>query len=648
MTDITASAPPQRRWPGHRALTLLRGDSLAMASAVFLMALILAAIVGPLFLDVTGVNLRLRNAPPFQLEGGIAYLLGGDNLGRPILPRLLIAARTTLLLTLSVVISSMIAGSALGLVAGYYGNWLGNLILRAADVVMSFPSLLLAVVVLYVLEPSVANVVLVLAITRMPIYIRVARAEVLEVRERLFVESARAVGASNLRIMAVHIVPSILPTLLTVAALGCANVMLAESALSFLGIGVQPPNVTWGLMVAAGRNYLGTAWWLALWPGFAILLTAMATNLLANWFRVAMDPRLRWRLSDASKLHGRAVRRSPAGRNAAAPAAGAGALLQAEDVEVVFRLGGREVKAAGGVSFDVARGETLVILGESGSGKSITCEAILGILESPPGFVVGGRAIYSGKDLLRLPISELRALCGKRIGLVSQDPLSTLNPVFSVGWQIAEMFRVHHGLGRRKAFARAVECLERVGIPDAGRRVHNFPHQFSGGMRQRVGIAMALAAGPEVVIADEPTTALDVTVEAQILDLLKTLQREQGLGLILITHSIGVAAEIADRIAVMYAGKVIETGPAYELLTRPAHPYTQGLLAAIPRLGSRADTLLPIVGQPPDLARIPDGCAFAPRCPRATDLCRKLVPALERVLDEPRSSACHYAKELLS
>ena len=296
---VTAKTPPDAPRRGAMwTLGLLAADRFALVSAIFLILMILAAAIGPELLVDTGtrMNLQMRNAPPFSLEHGFAYLLGGDALGRPILPRLLVAARTTLLITLAVVACSMVLGALLGLVAGYFGRRIDSLIMRVADVVMSFPSLLLAVIVLYVLEPRVGNVVIVLAITRTPVYIRVARAEVLEVRERLFIDGARAAGASDLRIMALHIAPIVLPTILTVATLDFANVMLAESALSFLGIGVQPPGVTWGLMVATGRNYLTSAWWLAFWPGLAILLTALAANLLSNWLRIAMDPKLRWRL----------------------------------------------------------------------------------------------------------------------------------------------------------------------------------------------------------------------------------------------------------------------------------------------------------------------------------------------------------------
>ncbi|HEY4200404.1 MAG TPA: ABC transporter permease [Devosiaceae bacterium] len=284
----------------RRLFGMLLGDRLATISAIFLIALILAVIFVPMFSSPTAsLNLMMRNAPP-ALNHGIAYLLGGDTLGRAILPRLLEGGRGTLLVAVAVVILSGAVGALLGLLAGYYGRLVDSFVMRTSDVVMSFPSLLLAVIILYMFTPSITNVIIVLAITRTPVYIRVTRAETLEVRGRLFVEGARAAGATDLRILGVHIAPIIFPTIFTLASLDFANVMLAESSLSFLGIGVQPPAVTWGLMVANGRDYLTTAWWLAFWPGFAIVLTALAANLLSNWVRIAMDPKLSWRLQRPS------------------------------------------------------------------------------------------------------------------------------------------------------------------------------------------------------------------------------------------------------------------------------------------------------------------------------------------------------------
>ena len=295
-----------------RIFGMLRGDFFALLAFLFLIILLFGAAFGPSLIESSDVsmNLRMRNAPPFQLENGFGYILGADSLGRPIFPRILYGARTTLAISLSVVILSMSIGSTLGIIAGYYGKRFDNIIMRGADLVMSFPSLLLAVIVLYVLKPFVFNVVIVLTITRIPVYVRVARAEVLEVKQRLFVESAFSIGATDLRILRLHITPIILPTLLTVASLDLANVMLAESSLSFLGIGVQPPGITWGLMVADGRNYLTTAWWLAFWPGATILLTALAANLLSNWMRIVMDPKLSWRLErirDAKKTRAETI-----------------------------------------------------------------------------------------------------------------------------------------------------------------------------------------------------------------------------------------------------------------------------------------------------------------------------------------------------
>ncbi|MBY5974371.1 ABC transporter permease [Ferrimonas balearica] len=305
VTPEAAVAAPVTGGPSglRRILRMLVADKLALLSALFLVIVILCAILGPLFLAemASDTNLRARNAPPFELERGFAYILGGDALGRPLLARIVMAARNTMLIAAGAVAGSMLIGSTLGLIAGYAGRWTGEVIMRLADVIMSFPSLLLAVIVLYMLAPSIGNLVLVLAITRIPIYLRTTRAEVLEVRKRMFVQAATVMGASRRRIIFRHILPVILPTLLTIATLDFAFVMLAESALSFLGIGIQAPEITWGLMVSQGRAYLTNAWWLAFWPGLAIILTTMSLNLLSSWMRVALNPTQRWRLEIGGK-----------------------------------------------------------------------------------------------------------------------------------------------------------------------------------------------------------------------------------------------------------------------------------------------------------------------------------------------------------
>jgi peptide/nickel transport system permease protein len=296
--SIVAGPHPSR---AARLFRMLRRDPYAVVSLVFLLLVVGCAVLGPWLLGDAGTrqNLRLRNAPPFSLQHGWLYLLGADTLGRSMLARLIMASRNTLTIAAAAVTLSLVIGGALGLLAGYARGWVSSLVLRLTDIVMSFPSLLMAVVILYMFAPSVLNVVLVLAITRLPVYIRTTRAEVLELKQRMFVSAAKVMGASPLRIAVRHVLPMVIPTLMTIGTVEFAYVMLAESGLSFLGIGIQPPEVSWGLMVAQGRNYLGTAWWLAFFPGLAIMLTTLAINLLASWLRIVMDPLQRWRLEGA-------------------------------------------------------------------------------------------------------------------------------------------------------------------------------------------------------------------------------------------------------------------------------------------------------------------------------------------------------------
>jgi oligopeptide transport system ATP-binding protein len=324
-----------------------------------------------------------------------------------------------------------------------------------------------------------------------------------------------------------------------------------------------------------------------------------------------------------------------------------GHLLEVEDLTVEFRTPYGVVNAVNGISYTLDSGETLAILGESGSGKSVSAQAIMGIIDSPPGFITEGVIKYRGIDLLTLPESERRKSRGDKIAMIFQDALTALNPVFTVGWQIGEMFRVHRGASRDEAKKKAIELMERVKIPSARERVGDYPHQFSGGMRQRVMIAMALSLDPDILIADEPTTALDVTVQAQIMDLLAELQQETGMGLILITHDLGVVADVSDRLAVMYAGKIVETGSVYDIYGNPAHPYTEGLMNSIPRLDQKGTELNPIRGTPPNLMQIPTGCAFHPRCPYAREVCTRDEPPLYEVSGD-RRSACHFFEEVLA
>ncbi|MEF9906171.1 ABC transporter ATP-binding protein [Streptomyces sp. P9-A2] len=330
-----------------------------------------------------------------------------------------------------------------------------------------------------------------------------------------------------------------------------------------------------------------------------------------------------------------------------------GPLLDVRDLHVEFHTRDGVAKAVNGVNYSVDAGETLAVLGESGSGKSVTAQAIMGILDMPPGRIPQGEIMFRGQDMLKMSEEQRRRIRGRKIAMIFQDALSSLNPVLSVGYQLGEMYRVHEGLSKKAAKAKAIEMMDRVKIPAAAARVNDYPHQFSGGMRQRIMIAMALALEPDLIIADEPTTALDVTVQAQVMDLLAELQREYQMGLILITHDLGVVADVADKIAVMYAGRIVERAPVRELYKNPGHPYTKGLLESIPRLDQKGQELYAIKGLPPNLTSIPSGCAFNPRCPMAQDICRTDVPPLHPMSAPDgtelvgRGSACHFWKETL-
>ncbi|MEI6385797.1 MAG: ABC transporter ATP-binding protein [Spirochaetota bacterium] len=317
-------------------------------------------------------------------------------------------------------------------------------------------------------------------------------------------------------------------------------------------------------------------------------------------------------------------------------------ILKVEGLVTGFRTGAGLVRAVEEVSFELHRGEILGIVGESGSGKSVTNLSILRLVQCPPGEVSAGRVLYGGRDLLSASEEEVRLVRGKNISMIFQDPLTSLNPVIKVGKQIAEAIRLHHGAKRREADARAVDMLRLIGIPDAERRAGDYPHQFSGGMRQRVMIAMALSCGPEILIADEPTTALDVTIQAQILDLIRDLSSQSGTSVILVTHDLGVVAGMCDSVCVMYAGRIVERATVDDLFYDPLHPYTRGLLDSIPRTDSTGkERLYSIPGSPPNLVDLPEACPFQPRCPKAVDACARSRPPVVAVAGRaPRTVRC--------
>ncbi|MGW2509647.1 dipeptide/oligopeptide/nickel ABC transporter permease/ATP-binding protein [Streptomyces scopuliridis] len=656
------SASPRTRPP--RWWMLLGKDRFAAVAAVLLGLVFLTALLGPPLLGDRAVRQDLRaSLRPPSFDHGFFGVLGTDVLGRSVLARLVEAAGTTLSVAIPAVLCSLVIGSAIGMWAGYHGGRRENIAMRVADVILSFPSLLLAVVVLYVFEAGAANIVLIIAVARIPIYLRTARAEAAELRSRLFVDAARTFGAGSLPTIYRHILPIAIPTLLTVATLDFCFVMLTESSLSFLGIGIQPPEVSWGLMVAQGRQYLQTAWWIAVLPGLAIVLSTVSATVLAAWVRLATDPAQRWRLALPKRTGGDAVPVSPESVSpesevaesevaesgvpeSVAPGSGATGrpALEVEHLSVDLRTPSGTVRAIDNVSFTVHKGRTLALLGESGCGKSITAQTVVGLLE-PVAKVVAGAVRVSGTDALRLSPAKRKRLAGPVLSIVFQDALTALNPVQPVGRQLGEPFRIHQGLSRRQAREKAIELMESVGIPEPRARARSYPHQFSGGMRQRLLIAMAVALGPDVLLADEPTTALDVTVQAQIMQLLRKLQVEHDMAVVLITHDLAVVAERADEVAIMYAGNVVETGPVREVFARPRHPYTKGLLDSVPEQAEKGGRLPAVPGSPPELGAVPTGCVFQDRCPLARERCAEERPRLVST-GASRATACHFFEEL--
>jgi peptide/nickel transport system permease protein len=640
---VTVSGRPFELMSAARALGReLWSDPVSFVGFMILLALVLTAIFAPHIApyDPAAQSLRARLLPPFWLpRGSMAHLLGTDYLGRDVLSRLIYGARASLVIGVSVVALAGSFGVVMGLVAGYTGGRTDNVIMRVLDTQIAFPGLLLSLIILATIGPTIATVIVVLALNGWMVYARMTRGIALSLKQTPFVEAAELIGCRPARVLFRHLLPNLTSPLLTLMMLEFARVVLAEASLSFLGLGVQPPASSWGLDVATGKAYIFNAWWLVTFPGLAIALTVLAINLLASWARVTSDPQEREKRF-ARRIRARLgalLQHQPA--TAVPRSAEAEDLLEVRDLVVHFHTRGGTVPAVRGLDLDVRRGETVGIVGESGSGKSVTAQAVMGLV-NVPGIVAGGDILWKGRSLLD-PAGRAyaRRIRGKEVAIIFQDPMTSLDPLFTVGGQIGEVLRHHLGMTGAAARARTIELLTLVGITAPERRIDQYPHELSGGMRQRAMIAMALACEPELLIADEPTTALDVTIQSQILDLLASLREKLGLAIVLITHDLGVVARLCDRVVVMYGGRIVEEGGVADLFERPLHPYTAALIRSTPRLADRRERLQSIDGAPPNLLTLPAGCAFAARCPLQHAPCHKDDPPLVAA-DDGRRAAC--------
>ena len=598
-----------------------------------LIGLVVVGLVG--FLSVITPLLPL--APPdittpaqrLKLPLHESYWLGSDHLGRDILSRLLWGTQVSILVGISATFIATLLGSTIGIVAGYAGKITDNILLRGIDMIMAFPYILLALAIVAVLGPGLMNALYAIAIVNIPFFARNIRGVTLGIMHREFIDAAKLSGKGNFQIICSEILPNVLPTIVVTMSTTIGWMILETAGLSFLGLGAQPPQSDLGSMLGEGRKLLFTSPHVSIIPGLMIFILVMGINLVGDGIRDALDPRLK-----SGALYRPMAKTMDMRENKTVVQTETNSLITVQNLKTVFQIGQETYESVGGVSFSINSGECLGLIGESGSGKSVTALSLLGLVPSPPGRIVDGGIFFENEDLVCANLERLRALRGDKIAYVFQDPMASLHPLFPIGEQIVESIRTHNSISFKQAWKQAIALLDKVKIPNAKERANHFPHQLSGGMRQRVVISMALANQAELLVADEPTTALDVTVQAQILRLLKELQEDKKLSILFITHDFGVVSEICDRVAVMYAGKIVEEGPVDRILAQPSHPYTRKLIDCIPILGQSHKRLVAIPGMAPTANQLPEGCAFSPRCSFANDSCRRAKIDLTSITED--------------
>jgi peptide/nickel transport system permease protein len=543
-----------------------------------------------------------------------AHLLGADQLGRDVLSRILHGGQVSLLAVLEAVLVFVLLGVSIGLVAGYNGGRVDRFIMRSCDIVMAIPLVVTLLVVLAIFSRNETAAMVTFGLLASAGLVRVVRASTLAIRSDDYVRAAVIAGLTPFQVVRRHILPRVSAPVLIQAALLAGSALLVESGLNYLGLGVQPPQPSWGGLVTDASAAINQQPWLLVPSGGVIILTALAFGIIGDVARDAFSDRSD--LSPRSWRH--LVTRVRRGEGHAIPEAAApsGALLSITGLGV--HVG--EVDLVEGVDLEIAPGEIVGVVGESGCGKTMTILAMLRLL--PPGVEMSaGTYSIGGADVLNLSEREMSRHRGTSIGYIPQEPVAGLDPAFTIGAQLSELVRHHQKLDRAAAAARVRELLEMVRLPEPDRVVRSYPHELSGGMAQRVAIARSLVGDPRILVADEPTTALDVTVQAEILDLLLDLRDRAGLAVVIVTHDWGVVADVCDHAVVMYAGQAVEQGSARELFHRPRHPYTKALLEANPSSAGFRERLRAIPGSVPPPAERPVSCHFADRCPRRRPDC---------------------------
>jgi peptide/nickel transport system permease protein len=602
---------------------------------------ILLAIFAPLIL---GRQAAALNVFAHDQNPSWAHLLGTDGLDRDSLARLLVATRLSLGLAIAATALAAAIGLTFGALTAILGPRSRAIAMRIIDTSLAFPAILVAILVGVLVGPGPLGVVLGIGVALSFSFARVTSTLALSVGGREYVAAARVIGISPSRRIYAYIIPNIADTMIVATSVAVSSAIVAISSLSFVGLGVQSPDFDWGVMLTQGVQAIYETPAAALGPAAAIALSAIAFGYFGEALARAMNPMI-WTSGSGADAK---TRKQPIGVGDGESARIAGTvsrvdrLVSVRDLVVSFPVPGGRVEVVSDVSFDVERGEFFGIVGESGSGKTMTALAIAQLVPYPGR--VSGVIELAGRDLRKIPAREVDRTLGKELAVIFQDPMSSLNPALRVGTQLTEGAIVHGHATREHAEALAVARVGEVGIATPKQQLRRHPQEFSGGMRQRLMIAMGLINEPQLLIADEPTTALDVTVQAQIMTLLRQINRDRGASIILISHNLALVAQNCQRIMVMYAGRVVEEGPTESVVREPLHPYTRALLEVVPDLSRPRDTrLLQIAGQSPDPTALPSGCAFHPRCPLARELCKVSRPPL--VGHEDRRRVACWAAE---
>lgn len=609
---------------------ILRTPAILASLGIVLVAIAVAVLAPVLDLPAP----ERMDANPY-LPPSADHWLGTDNFGRDMLSRVIWGTQLALLVAVVSSAISTLVGVVLGSISGYYGGWIDAVMSRTFDVFLLIPAFFLVLLIVALFGSDITFIMLAIAATTWPRSARIMRSQVLTLKARTYVQAALAAGASHGQVLRRHVIPNGLAPIITDATLLMGLAVLTEAGLSFLGLGDQN-TVSWGRMIFEGQRHLSLAPWISIFPGVAMLVLVAALNFLGDGLNRMLNPQLHQHGNT-----GREVVPVPVQPSAQEPEEGeTAALLRVSGLKMYYRLGGQNVRAVDGVSFELPRGGSLGIVGESGCGKSSLGIALMQVL--PPNAAIhGGSMEFDGASVL--DSRSFRAVRWRRQAMIFQSAMNALNPVLTVGRQLEEAYRLHRpDASRAEALERVGEIFDTVGIPRW--RMSSYPHELSGGMRQRVMIALSLLLNPELIIADEPTTALDVLVQDQIMAEIDDLREQMGLSLILISHDMGTVAETCERVAVMYAGELVEQAPTATIFSGARHPYTRALVESLPTVSGPRRRLVSLPGEPFVPVGEPTGCRFAPRCSMATDLCRRVAPE-SRSLASDHVAACHYADD---